>query len=563
MKSSFANNMTSAEAAYADTGLGRMSVRNCLVLWVFLLSGCGTDAVTLPADYNEQRVKVITVDLTAVRGEVSALSGLQGGPTAIIAGDSSLDGPMRDVGTNLLRLPEGYLCEYSLAGTVPNPSAALDDPENYDFSGLEAVFGGASSLDGIAQNAGKVVYQSIFDIGLNTCSIESGVQRGERPADPARWAEATTNVMRYLNRDLLNPDDPADSPWLLVAQDYRVRWLEPHDDPLGRGGYDSVDDVLSDFLTMGTTLRQVFPAGDAQSTVQLAGPSMVFSDDADVDNHPLVQFIDGLVAQGQAELLGAVTFQLDVETANEAQRIAEALRQVLDGRGLVDTPLWLTRYELPERRYSSPVPGDNAALWSIFSGAWSNGVRIALQGLVDEAVYYRGDRERVPDGADPALPQSPLWTANGVPRPMWYAWYPWTLLSGVGPRVAATVVGDDAPDELRVMAIRQNGAVCPENNNNGFDGAGCLMVHVLVANTDESASVRDVQYQVRITGAETDAVSARVGHWRVDEGRSGPPKNPPAFSEEEIIPVSDGGLLYQVSGTIPGVSYVQAIFFNP
>ena len=533
----------------------------CLLLGGFStwLHGCGTEAVTLPPDYNEQRVKVVEIDLASELGSLSMLSGLQGGPTSVIAGDNDLANPMREVGTQLLRLPEGYLCEYSLAGTFPNPTADTSNPDSYDFSLLEPVFGGATSLEGIAFGAGEVVFQATYDIGLNTCSVEGGLQQGARPIDPQRWAEVVTNVMRYLNRDLLDPTDGIDSAWLTVAQDFQVRWVESHDDPLGRGGYDDVADVVSDFVLLASRIRDVFSTG---AGVNVVGPSMVFRDGDDVNAHPMLEFVDALVENNQTDLIDAVSFQLDVETPSEAFRIASTLRNALNARGLTETPLWLTKYSLPERRFAAPKPGDNAASWSTFSGAWSNGIRIVLQGVVEQAVYYRGDRARVPDGADPAGPQSPLWTANGVARPMWYAWYPWTVFRAAGPRVAAEVIDGGAVDGLRVMAIRQNDITCPPNSS-GFAGAGCLAVHVMVANSDDQAVVRDVQYQLRLKGVDTDATNVKVGHWRVDEARTGPPQTPPVFSEEEVIPVSKDGVIYQVSGTVPGVSYVEFVFFTP
>jgi len=128
--------------------------------------------------------------------------------------------------------------------------------------------------------------------------------------------------------------------------------------------------------------------------------------------------------------------------------------------------------------------------------------------------------------------------------------------------VDATVVEGSDTDGIHVLAVRENDGPCPEGSD-GFSGAGCLSVHVLIANSDDVASVRDVQYQLRLNGLQTTATNVKVGHWRVDNARTGPPQDPPVFSEEEVIPVSADGVVYQVSGTVPGVSYVEFVFFSP
>ena len=50
--------------------------------------------------------------------------------------------------------------------------------------------------------------------------------------------------------------------------------------------------------------------------------------------------------------------------------------------------------------------------------------------------------------------------------------------------------------------------------------SGCLKLHVLIANTNDDATIRDVQYRHRIDGLDAPATSVKVGHWRVDSSRS-------------------------------------------
>ncbi|MFT5431492.1 MAG: hypothetical protein ACI9OJ_002188, partial [Myxococcota bacterium] len=150
---------------------GRSSSLTPLIAVASLLIGCGTDADTLPTDFNEQRVKVFSVDYATEIGSVGMLSGLQGGTQPTIVGDQNLLGLYGFAAANIVRIPEGYLCRYTMSGTFPNKSLATDDPASYDFAQIEPVLDGLLGLGTVQGQPVVRLYQAMFDVGLDTCSV--------------------------------------------------------------------------------------------------------------------------------------------------------------------------------------------------------------------------------------------------------------------------------------------------------------------------------------------------------------------------------------------------------
>ncbi len=470
-------------------------------------AGCDTEAVTLPPDFNEQKVKVINIDYRAPLGDFFALPGVQGGPNPTVVGDTQLLDQFLQAGVNVVRLPQGYLCEYTLSGIFPNTTANPDDPASYDFAAIDSALSGAVHLQG------RIVFQAVFDIGLATCEADAQIDaKGKPPANPALWAKVVANTLRHFNK---SKEDQGATEWVDADQkDFKVSYVEFIDDPLGRGGYESVDKVVDDFVLMAEAVKAVYPNAFDGPRVNVVGPSMTIdcpkdpeaSCELDLTDHATFQFVDALITRGKIDLLDVLSFQTAVRSPRQNLEVAQAMRKSLVDRGLeAKVELWATRYA-PDPDYN-PEPENSLEVpaWSNFAGAFATATRIAWQGLVDQAIFYRGDRRhRSIDASDISIVEpSPLCGPKGDWRPAGFAWLPWRVFAAVScpddpdnPGAKVTCRNRllvEAPpaadaDGLQVLAIRED-LKCADNLLED-----CPKIFVLIANTNTHVGQTQVDF---------------------------------------------------------------------
>ncbi|MFT7625781.1 MAG: hypothetical protein ACI9WU_004972 [Myxococcota bacterium] len=534
---------------------------SCTVL-ALVCAACSTDAVTLPIDFNEQKVKVVEVDYGVELGPAVALPGVQGGPIATVLGDAQLLEQFLKAGIDTVRLPQGYLCDYTLSGVFPSPAGNPDDPAAYSFGSIDAAMAGASALGGV------VLWQAIWDVGLTNCDEAAQPDgSGKPPADKALWAKVVVNTLRHFNSDLLSGtpgavwDDPS-------GREFGVRHVEFLDDPMGRGGYTDVTAVVDDFVLFAESVKTAFPnVFDGTPRISVVGPAMSVGSAGEVAGGPILQFLDELITRGKIDLLDVLSFQTAVTHPAENGAIAVALRAALDERALSDrVELWATRYTpdptLPETE--EPTNELQVGPWSIYAGAFATATKIHWQETVDRAIFYRGDRRhRSIDGSNISIvEQSPLWDKAGQWRPAGIAWQPWRLMTGgIGDdgqptkrRLQVRSGNDVDADGLAVLAVREDNP-CPDAL---FEQ--CPKVFVLVANTNVQLGQSQVDYQLNIAGLTNTGEGTRQVriNWSIIDETT----REFTFAESTLITLIDDELFYQFESSVPAVDFLE-IELNP
>ncbi len=515
--------------------------------------GCGTDATLLPADFNSRKVKDLTVkaQVTHPNGPtIASLGGVQGGPQPVVSGGAVLTNELRTANVGILRVPDGYLCDYELGGIFPKANEDVTLPASYAFDKIDAALEVAKSIDGV-----QIVWQAMYDIGRDTCKIEGGIEKSAPPKDPARWAQVAVNVLRHWNKALIPETDQALATWRKAAKDLGIRTVEFPSDPMGRGGYKKADAVVADYITLAEAIRTAFPAAaGGQPPMRVVGPAMRIASGDEVAGHAVVAFIDGLVTQKKQSLLDALTFESTATTPAELARIAEQLRSLLKTRGLAAIPVWLTRYQSdPAARPASFEDASAVGLWSAHSGAFASTARIDLQGLVDAAVFYRADlRPLTPNLNDVVnVEQSPLWAPNGQARPGGLSWLHWLFVTGTS-RIDAREQGDDDP-LMAVLAGRSNdmGSGCPEPNRKP-----CPALVVLASNANLPSEQARVSYEISILDASTISGAKSLTAYRWPIGRSSTPADVGWTSRKDLPIGAEGTAVLQFEAELPSIDLV-------
>ncbi len=531
--------------------------------------GCKSDAVTLPSDYNKVTYKPVRLDASATGSSFAALAGLMGNPQPVVEGDKNLFETLQEVGgPTLFRIPEGYLCDYTLSGIFPNPAADPEVEASYNFSKIDTILQTAGAYPGVAAAAGdgfgpvKLSFQAIFDLGLDTCSVDGdGIQTGQGIVDVPRWTTVVVNALRHWNQSLLSASD------LLVykgARDFHVRHVEFISDPLGRGGFADMGAVVAAYRIFGQGVRDAFPspATGGPAPIRLVAPSFALTAATEAES-TIGAFLDALGGDA-ATLIDVIAFETVAESPQDAQDIAKAVRAVVDAK-LPGTAIWLARLDVAEATVpslptQSLISETQRRTWSLAHGAFSVGTRIALQGVVDELGMWRLDRRyRTVTPTSTSVEESPMWRSTGKVLPATVAFKAANRLRGNGQKLLGVVYGDttveagivDAgtveSEKIWVAATLEAERPCPNDEENV-----CPMIRVLVANVESGAEARQVEYQVTLTGvnAGTRLVTAR--------------RSPVRSSSEDLnaeapeqVALSEGVIAYRFASAVPGVDYVE------
>jgi hypothetical protein len=489
--------------------LGRWFARAFLLASVL---ACGTDAVLLPDDFNKRKVKVISIDYQSNEGTLVNLSGLQGGPAALIPGDASLLKRFQDAQVNIVRVPQGYLCPYSLSGIFPDAAADPFDPASYNFEFLDKVIKDAALV------GARVVFQAHADLGSEACKVDAkGSMLGQPIQDADKWAAVVANLVRHYNKNILDENRPGDQPWHSGAFNYNLSHIEFIDDPMGRGGYTDASLLANHFGVLAEILKdeEVFPKYvTGQSYVTLIAPSMLIESAADVASHSMWDFVGALEAAGKLGLLDVLSYKTQVSTPSENYAIAVAIRAQMTALGLTQK-LWNVGYR--SSLAANPKPSGSQGTveyWSSFEGAFATATKILWQGLVDGAIYDRGDRRYLTLEQDDLtqVEQSPLWSSKADYRPAGVAWLPWLFMA-----TAANVEDSDkvrlkvsSPADIDTPGLAVTAVKCVGKAPFGNAPAPCKdTLFLLIANSNTQLLQAQVSYQITITGIDQGAVPSR------------------------------------------------------
>lgn len=531
-----------------------------------LVAACGSDAITLPANYNELTIKPVVIDAAKELGLVTPLGGVVGGPHPMIEGDANLFEPFQYAAVDFIRVPEGYLCGATLSGVFPNKTADASLVASYDFTALDAILNDTITYPGVQPAADArfgrtpLSYQALFDLGLDTCAVDGdGVQTGAGIASIGKWTEVVVNVLKHSNKSLLAATDP----FLATARDHYVRHVEFVSDPLGRGGYKSIEAVVDDYIAFGTAIRTAFPAVDGTEVFRLVAPSFKLTTEADAAS-TIGAFLAGLDAKGKLDLVNVVGFETKAASPLANQAIAKAVRAIVDVRA-PGRLVWLARYEPSTDAVTPPPVGLVQDLvrrtWSLEVGVFSAATRIALQGLVDGAAFWRADRRYLTVDPNPdRTEESPFWRRNGTALPAALQSQALSLVAGSGRvRLDVGAPPESDKDTLWTLATLEKDHPCP-------NGGLCPRIHLAVVNSDTSALSTRVDYQVALSGVSAVGSDERVvtiHHLSLGANVESAVAPQELNSDwvaasvlPETVPLVAGSISYRFTAPVPSMEYV-------
>jgi len=530
------------------------AIRLLLLISVGFSLACGTDAVLLPSDFNTQKVKQVVIDYSVEEGVVTNLGGVHGGPLSPVPSDSLLLDLYRYAHVDAVRVPQGYLCDYTLSGIFPDAAADPEDQANYNFEKIDEVLTRASQV------GGKVVWQAIYDIG-DTCEVQgNGLQKVRRPADREKWLTVVKNSLLHFNRVIVNPN----SPWYKAARDFFVNHVEFIDEPLASGAYANISDYVDDFVALGALVKDVktFPLFETNEPfVKLIGPSMVIESAASVANHPLLQFVDELKAQNALKYLDILSFKTRVDSPEQNKLIADAIKQALVSRG-VEIPLWAISYKPSDAVNTLPSKTDEFPRWSAFAGAFATATKIKWQGVVQQAMFYRGDRRYLDENTNDItnVEHTPLWTPTATMRPAGITWLPWALFKNKI-RIKVDPLEELDRPGMAVIASKCLPQVKAEEGQTGDSTAESACsdtnetIYLLIANANTQLKSAQVTYQIMLKNIGENGLANRQA--TVRRAVINDSTTEFRFASERLEAVVDGVLTYTVQTSVPATDYLQ------
>jgi hypothetical protein len=178
----------------------------CILTGLVLCSaGCFDEGVSRPANYNTLKYKPVTITTTPLNsidsiggryGTVRPLSGVHGSPQPVVPGDADLVSlywaqncapnptlpddpscPPDGAHLTMVRVGTDTLCDISADALFPNADADLNNPQNYDFSALDAHMEAIRKVGNSAQT--QIVWQfGLMPLSGNGCESSAGRQLG-------------------------------------------------------------------------------------------------------------------------------------------------------------------------------------------------------------------------------------------------------------------------------------------------------------------------------------------------------------------------------------------------
>jgi hypothetical protein len=329
---------------------------------------------------------------------------VQGSPAPIIDGEPERVSAFRAAGIQRARFPQDCPPNtLTLGGIFPDEHADPDAIASYRFEAIDRHVRAARAA------GAKILWQSSYDVGGS--DHWTGLNLGGRPpADLERWTKVVTHCLDHFNTGWAN------------GFEHGVDAVEFVNEPDGLGGFHSDDakrlvPAFTAFLDAVERWNHAHPA----AAVRAVGPGIPLSF-AEWPKYRL-RFdtaLRGLAKAGKSwPVFSFHTYGEDVSPKGN-ERLALALRELLDHHGMNRTKLWNSEWQAGDflRKHLSIDAAQAARATDrerkrFASGAASYAIACKLrwQGVVSASFYYRANRRAFPPGRRP--PQIDSRTGEG------------------------------------------------------------------------------------------------------------------------------------------------------
>lgn len=352
---------------------------------------------------------VVEVALDALEGPFERLSGVQGSPSPLVAGEVDLTQGFRLARIASCRIDQD--CEpntLTLGGLFPDERADPDAEASYRFEAIDRHLAAADAA------GASVLWQASYDVGQSDRWV--GMNLGGRPPeDLQRWTRVVGRCLAHFNRAR-----------------HVVTHAEFVNEPDGLGGFHGphASRLAPAFLAfLGAVARH--SAANASTPVQAVGPGIPLSWAEWPQWAPRFEaLLDAVKRAGHPlPVFSFHTYGRDTSPLGNA-RLAKALRALLDARGFGGTALWNTEWQafdflrahldVGAERAKTATEAERRAFACAFA-AYAVACKLRWQGAVSGSYYYRANQRAFPPDFTPrlgALGLGRFFHADGQPGPL-------------------------------------------------------------------------------------------------------------------------------------------------
>jgi len=453
------------------------------------LAGCRRRPTAAePHDAAPRSRQRVTVDVSRVVGPFDRLSGVQGSPAPIVDGEPELVRQFRSASIERSRFPQD--CEpntLTLGGIFPDEHADPDAASSYRFEAIDRHVRAARAA-GV-----RILWQSSYDVGRS--DRWKGLNLGGRPAaDLERWTKVVSHCLDHFAAGWANGFDRA------------IDAVEFVNEPDGLGGFNGADAKrLSRAFVTFLDAIEAWNRAHPSAAVRAVGPGIPLSFAEWPKWRPRFDTALGELKRGGKQLsaFSFHTYGDDVSPAAN-EKLARALRALLDAHGLTSTELWNTEWQAGDfLRQHLSIDAAQAVRasegerrrFAAAAASYALACKLRWQGVVSGSCYYRANRrafppDRTPPQIDSRVGEGPFFHANGNLAALGLQEQLLDRVAKATPERCATASTDDGL--LTVSGLRSKDR---------------RQVSILISNLDVRA--RDVE--VHVEGAAPEALGrARV-----------------------------------------------------
>jgi hypothetical protein len=362
----------------------------CAGLVSVLAGGCRGERRAQP-DVTAATRERAEVDVADSLGRFNRLSGVQGSPLPLVAGDVERTALFRTHHIENARIDQDCSPNtLTLGGIFPDERADPERPESYQFGAIDAHIAAARAA------GAAVLWQASYDVGRS--DRWAGINLGGRaPRDLARWSRVVTRCLEHFNHRWAGGLDDA------------VGAVEFPNEPSGLGGFGGTDAkrLVPTFLHFLDTIAR-YRASHPGTSVRAVGPGIPLSWAEWPTWRPgFDRALASVRASGHSlPVFSFHTYGDDVSPAANA-RLASELRGLLDSHGMQVTELWNTEWQAgdflrkslhvdKQREASSTL--EERRRFGAAMATYAIACKLRWQGVLDGAYYYRVNRRAFPPG---------------------------------------------------------------------------------------------------------------------------------------------------------------------
>jgi len=328
---------------------------------------------------------------------------MQGSSASVIPNDPDITSSYKNYGFEMVRIPQDDFCTYTLEGVFQDPEAPESDLASYEFGNIDRL------VSSVVSSGAAVLWQATYDLGISTgCGETDGRHSGAVLLEPTKHVNVVNNVLRHFN--------DGESDWDPDGHTFNVRYVEYVNDPMGLGGYSlsNIEEYFEHFQVFSLGIRAAFNSLIGTKSIKIVGPAH------QVHSWPnartgekgfLYDFIDKVADEEIA--LDVLSLQIRLDDPYEMARVVDDVREYLDGRALVQIPIWITEL--------APEPERDASLRALDGDAHERYVaahliaaKIAWQETAARVFPHRGTRRF--NGSDGDIIESAFFDAQGDER---------------------------------------------------------------------------------------------------------------------------------------------------